>query len=203
MKQPFHSHSTHDRINTVLIVCVFLLGVYILVIPFWPVISLWWQQRFAADVPAYVEAVKDPTKTTGDIPQDNRLVIPQLFIDAPIQEGKTIAAAAKGPWHKPQSSTPDAGGNMVIAGHRFTYRNQSVFYHLDKLAPGDRLAIYWQGTAYHYIVTTTKVVKATETSIEAPTGDNRLTLYTCTPLWSAKDRLVVTAKRVEERNNAL
>jgi sortase (surface protein transpeptidase) len=35
-----------------------------------------------------------------------------------------------------------------------------------------------------------------QTQIEAPTTDARLTIFTCTPLWLPKDRLVVVAERV-------
>jgi sortase (surface protein transpeptidase) len=32
--------------------------------------------------------------------------------------------------------------------------------------------------------------------VEAPTDEHILTLYTCTPLWSAKDRLVIKARLI-------
>jgi len=44
-----------------------------------------------------------------------------------------------------------------------------------------------------YTVDRIKQVTATAVEIEAPTARPTLTLYTCTPLWNPKDRLVVTA----------
>ena len=55
--------------------------------------------------------------------------------------------------------------------------------------------MYWQGAEYNYAVTAIKVVQATALEVEAPTDEDIVTIYTCTPLWSAKDRLVVIAKR--------
>ena len=42
------------------------------------------------------------------------------------------------------------------------------------------------------------VVTPNQTAIQAPTNDNRLTLYTCTPLWTARNRLVVIAERLDD-----
>lgn len=86
----------------------------------------------------------------------------------------------------------------MLVGHRFTYDGNGVFYHLDKLKVGDQLAVFWEGKKYQYTVTETKVVPATATEVEDQTQDPQLTLYTCTPLWSAKDRLVVIAKPLTE-----
>jgi sortase (surface protein transpeptidase) len=41
-------------------------------------------------------------------------------------------------------------------------------------------------------------VSAADASIEVPTTDTRLTLYTCTPLWNPQNRLVVIATPKEK-----
>jgi len=58
---------------------------------------------------------------------------------------------------------------------------------------GDELGIYWQGKIYTYKVNAIRVVEPTEISVESPSDSPKLTLYTCTPLWSAKQRLVIEA----------
>lgn len=184
----------HDRLNTVLTVLVLLLGLGILAYTAWPFLSFHFQKKFPPSQPGYVTSA--PTKNTSpnDIPKENRLVIPQIFVNEVIREGKAEATVNQGPWRKPYSSTPIEDSNTVIAGHRFTYRSKAVFYNLDKLKIGDTFAVYWEGKAYYYQVAETKVVKANNKEVEAPTDNARLTLYTCTPVWNPKDRLVIIAK---------
>lgn len=101
----------------------------------------------------------------------------------------------KGIWRYPKGSTPDKGGNTVLIGHRFTYTNpRGVFYYLNKVAIGDEIGVFWNSKEYLYKVTTITVVDPHNTSIEDATSDARLTLFTCTPLWLPKDRLVVVAE---------
>ena len=52
----------------------------------------------------------------------------------------------------------------------------------------------WEDKEYDYKVTSIREVPPTAIEIEAPTDANIVTLYTCTPLWSAKNRLVVVAE---------
>jgi sortase A len=47
-----------------------------------------------------------------------------------------------------------------------------------------------------YKVAEIKTVASTAGEVEAPTDTDQLTLYTCTPLWSAKERLVIVAKPI-------
>ncbi len=130
------------------------------------------------------------------VPKENRLIIPKLMLDEPIYEGEPIYTVDKGIWRRPRTSTPDLNSNTVLVGHRFTYRGAAVFYHLDLVKAGDEMAVYWNGQKYLYKVTTTKIVPPTEVSVEAPTHAQTLTIYTCTPLWTSKDRLVVIAERI-------
>lgn len=130
-----------------------------------------------------------------DIPQENILVIPKIDVKVKIIEGESQEALDQGAWRMPTTSTPDKGGNTVISAHRFKYLppNNTTFYLLDKLNRGDRLFVYWQGKEYKYVVIESKVVEPTEISILDNTPDNRLTLFTCTPLFSTAKRLVVVS----------
>ena len=91
---------------------------------------------------------------------------------------------------------------LVIVGHRFTYSPsvKDSFYSLDKVALGDDLIVYWKGVRYHYIVNEIKIVDPSAIEIEAATDDNRLTLYTCTPLWSSSHRLVIIGHLQEQKS---
>jgi sortase A len=128
--------------------------------------------------------------------QGDQLIIPALNMREDIHEGD-IRALRLGVWRLPHTSTPDAGGNTVLVGHRFTYRGEAVFYHLDKVHEGDPLTLHWHGKIYTYKVAAIKTVPPTEVSIEANTDQPLLTIYTCTPLWTAKNRLVIQARPVE------
>jgi sortase A len=118
-----------------------------------------------------------------------------MLLDEPVFEGKTQATLSKGLWRRPHGSTPAKENNTVIVGHRLTYTNpRGSLYHLDKVRAGDSIGVTWDNKKYLYTVVEIKVVKADETAVEAPTDTPRLTIYTCTPLWLPKDRLVVVAE---------
>jgi sortase A len=104
----------------------------------------------------------------------------------------------------PDSSTPDQGGNTVITGHRFKYLppNNLTFYLFDKLAAGDIISVIWHEQEYYYRIKETKIVDKTETSILNQTREPILTLFTCHPIYSEENRLVVIAEPVAgEENN--
>ncbi len=128
----------------------------------------------------------------------NMISIPAVGIEAPIVEGEDEDALSRGAWRRPLSSTPDNGGNTVITGHRFQYLppNNMTFYHLDKVREDDKIFVYWDGMQYDYVVTDIFVVEPSQVEIEENTAKPRLTLYTCTPLWTAQKRLVIIAEPV-------
>lgn len=123
----------------------------------------------------------------------SHVVIPRLKLDEKIHEGTDVSTANLGVWRRPNASTPGNNTNTVLVGHRFTYDGESVFYHLDKLRPGDEIIVVYSGEVFVYTAGEQRVVPATAIEIEDPTASELLTIYTCTPIWSAKDRLVITA----------
>lgn len=132
------------------------------------------------------------------IPQENMLIIPKIGVDGLIHEGESTTTLNKGIWRRPFSSNPEDGSNTVLLAHRFMYTSgPNTFYHLDKLEIGDQFQIFWEGEEFNYEVFETSVVKPTEVAIEAPTEEDIVTLYTCTPIWTSKNRLVVKAKPIE------
>ena len=187
-----------SRVNTCLLVAIICINGYIIAMPLVPDIVFWFQSRYGHNAETLTKRIHTPQTKTSDntIPQPtgDRLIIPSMGLDVGYFEGPDARTLNKGPWLRPNGSTPEQGGNTVIAGHRFTYTNpRGEFYHLDKLKIGDEIGLYRNSTRQIFIVREVKTVAATEVSIEAPTPTAQLTLYTCTPLWLPKDRLVVIA----------
>ncbi len=194
-------HLSLRAFNNGLTVVVVLLGLYITSFPFLPYVSLWQDKlgdntdgvRYSGLL-ASQSNVDTPNLKTA--PKENRLVLPNISFDEPIIVGDDPNNVHLGVWHRPHTSTPDKGGNTVLVGHRFSYSSPATFYHLDKVTAGESFAIWWEGQEYVYTVTETFIVPATAIEIESNTSEAIVTIYTCTPLWTAENRLVVRAKLV-------
>lgn len=135
-----------------------------------------------------------PTVQLKPIPQDNRLVIPSINVDMPILEGKTQKVLDLGGiWHIPNTSSPDKGGNTVLSGHRWEYLppSSTTLYLLDKVQDGQPAIVYWHGQEYDYRITHREVVTPDRIDILNNTDHPQLTIFTCTPLFSTKQRLVL------------
>jgi sortase A len=118
--------------------------------------------------------------------------IPKIGVTKAVVEGVGVPDLRKGPGHYPDTPLPGQPGNAAIAGHRTTYG--APFYNLDQLKPGDPIFITTRtGANIEYDVVKTDVVRPDDVSVVAPTTDNRLTLTTCNPRYSAAQRLAVVA----------
>ncbi len=198
---------TLRRFNNILSLIIILLGLYIALQPLLPQIGYLFRDKSPAAIAPYGGLLAEENGNTAPkpIPEDNRIVIPALSLDQPIKEGRDIWVIHDGgTWRRPHTSTPDKGGNTVIVGHRYYASKASTFYSLDKLEYHQKLAVYWEGKEYLYQIESIKVVDPKEIEVEGATEEPTLTLYTCHPLWSAKNRLVITAKLInpaQESNN--
>lgn len=175
------------RINRLLFAAIIIINGYVVLAPLWPNIT--YRVKAATTKPLDEASFDTLDRTT------NHLVIPALRLDKPIYEGPSADALNKGIWHEPAGSTPDKGSNTVLSGHRWLYNNpaSAVFYNLDKIRMGDTIVAVWDKKIYVYRVAEIKTVPPTAVEIEDPSIDNHLTLYTCTPLWTATDRLVIVS----------
>ncbi len=189
---------SHKNINNTLSLVVILLGLYIALSPFLPQIGFWLRNKSPDTIAPYAGALAESVGSDSTAaPDGNRIVIPDIALDEPILEGNSINVINNGgTWQRPQSKTPLENGNTVIVGHRFFGNNTATFYNLDKVKPGQKIAIYWEGQEVLYEVTESKTVEPSAVEIEAPTHEKQLTLYTCTPIWTAKNRLVIIAKPI-------
>lgn len=181
------------RVNTLLVVAIVLVNVAIIVLPVLPAV-LFSSQKHSPTAVRIQKAAAASSQDNQIAANAQQLLVPSMVLDAPIFEGGK-KELSKGIWRLPHTSTPDKGSNTVLVAHRFTYTNpRGTFYHLDKISADDRITVLWHGKKYIYKTVSTERVTASAMKVEAPTDMPTLTLYTCTPLWNPKDRLVVTAR---------
>lgn len=122
-----------------------------------------------------------------------RIVIPKISLDAVVHEGTSPSSLKYGPGHMTKTALPGQIGNCVISGHRTTYGRP--FRNLNQLGKGDEIKLHTPaGNVYTYSVVEKRVVKPTDLSVTKQTKDATLTLTTCNPFYSARQRLVIIAK---------
>lgn len=115
-----------------------------------------------------------------------------------VVEGVRISDLKNGAGHMPTTPLPGQPGNAVISGHRTTYG--APFYDLDVLEPGDRIEVETAIGVSVYEVREVLIVKPTDLWVTDPRPGAWLTLTTCNPRFSARERLVVFAELVEGPN---
>jgi sortase A len=121
--------------------------------------------------------------------------MPTIGISKYVVAGVQTADLKKGPGHYPETPFPGELGNASIAGHRTTYGEP--FRHLDDLSIGDPIVITdLLGRKFTYLVSNQQVVEATDSWVVATTDPTKaiLTLTTCHPEFSAKQRLIISAE---------
>jgi sortase A len=147
-----------------------------------------------------------PASGSALAPYDNgagiaRIYLPTLGKDQVhvVVEGVSHEDLKKGPGHMPGTDRPGAIGNVVISGHRTTYG--APFNRLDELKTGDPIVLETRDFFYTYRVIREQVVQPTaiEVTYRVPgragllPTQRLLTLTTCNPKYSARQRLVITA----------
>lgn len=185
---------SYTHANRILLALIVIINLYIIALPFYTLVSFWPQKHISHRPQQLAQLIKTlPTKPVNR--PDEELIIPSIGVDDKIYEGPTVHTLHYGIWRYPGGSSPDKGGNTVLADHRFTYTSLTPFTHLDLVKKGDPIVVIWHGRKYDYTVADSKVIKPSDTSIIQPTTDSRLTLYTCTPMWTNKFRLAVIAQK--------
>lgn len=147
------------------------------------------------DAAAAAPAAAEPPPT---LPGDAYAImkIPDIELNEVIVEGIATEDLKKGPGHYPKSGDPwEDEGRVAIAGHRTTYG--APFWDLDKLGAGDEIVLETERGIFDYVVTKTRIVAPTATEVTIPSAHPTLILTTCNPRFSAAERLIVFADRVE------
>jgi len=121
------------------------------------------------------------------------LQIPAIGLDQLVVEGTSTTDLAKGPGHYTGTAVAGQAGNVAIAGHRTTFG--APFGRLAELRAGEPVTLTTSmGARLSYVVARAPfVVSPADRAILDDFGDNRLTLSTSTPTYSATQRLVVVA----------
>jgi sortase A len=117
-----------------------------------------------------------------------------------IVEGVSRKDLKNGVGHMPSTPLPGQPGNSVFSGHRTTYG--APFHEFDELVPGDIIEVETAIGIHIYEVRETIIVRPTEIWVTQPRDGAWLTLTTCNPKFSARERLVVFAELVGGPNFA-
>ncbi len=139
-------------------------------------------------LPAAADLPSPPSKSPIAL-----LQIPKIGLDEFVVSGTAADDLALGPGHYVGTALPGQAGNVAIAGHRTTHG--APFNRLAELAPGDPIYLTdLAGQRLTYTVALTPFpVSPSDVSVLNYFGDNRLTLTTCNPEFSARQRLIVVA----------
>ncbi len=161
-------------------------------------------ERARADHAKAAKPVAGTTTTTVPIavpPEGDPVAvihIPKIGVDQTVVQGTGVPDLRKGPGHYPDSPMPGQLGNAAIAGHRTTYG--APFNRLDELAPGDEIIIQTLTSTWRYSVTGQQVVTPKQVEVLDQTPTATLTLTTCNPKYSARERLVIKASLEEAKS---
>ena len=125
-----------------------------------------------------------------------RIRIPAIDVDVVVVEGTTASALRAGAGHYPDTPLPCEVGNVSIAGHRTTYGRP--FHNLDLLDKGDTIILTTPiGSCTYKVATEPFAVAPDYVQVVRNTPNAAvLTLTTCHPKGSARERLIVRARLV-------
>ena len=130
-----------------------------------------------------------------------RIIIPAIKMDEIVAEGTNVDALRKGPGHYSWTPMPGQPGNASIAGHRTTYG--APFADIGNLRPNDKITVQTAQGEFVYEVLAqdlpTKgylIVSPDRVDLLRDKGNNLLTLTSCHPRFSNRQRIVVQAKLI-------
>lgn len=115
-----------------------------------------------------------------------------------VVEGVRVSDLKNGAGHMPDTPLPGQPGNTVISGHRTTYG--APFHELDILEPGDEIEVESAIGTNVYAVRDSLVVEPSALWVTEDLLGSWLTLTTCNPKFSSRQRLVVIAELVSGPN---
>lgn len=123
--------------------------------------------------------------------------IPKISVNLPVYHGTSEQTLASGAGHLYGSSLPVGGKDThaVITGHRGLVE-ASMFTRLDEIRVGDYFYIDVMGHTLGYMVDRITEIEPNDTSqLKITSGEDRVTLMTCTPYGVNTHRLLVSALR--------
>jgi sortase A len=120
------------------------------------------------------------------------LQMPRLGATYTVVQGTDESSLQKGPGHYPETPFPGLRDTVAIAGHRTTYL--APFRNINRLRPGDRIALTMRYAQFIYKVQYNRIVQPTAWWVTHNAGYERLVLSACNPLYSAAQRIVTFAR---------
>ncbi len=115
-----------------------------------------------------------------------------------VVEGVKRSDLKNGAGHMPSTPLPGQPGNSVVSGHRTTYG--APFHEFDQLEVGDVIEVETGLGVHTYEVRESTIVRPTEIWVTEQRQGAWLTLTTCHPRFSSRERLVVFAELVAGPN---
>lgn len=188
-RRPWARKSLSGLSVALLAVAVAILG--------YPVYTNLYQTRLQSQLdrefasPALAETYRERRVPVGD--SLTRIKIPAIGVDVIVVEGTSASALRAGVGHYPDTPLPCENGNVAIAGHRTTYGRP--FNQLDRMEVGDEITLETPVGSCRYVVRAAPyVTEPTNLSVLDPTPTGTLTLTTCHPKGSARQRLILKAE---------
>lgn len=126
--------------------------------------------------------------------------IPEIGVDDVVFTGVNPETLQLGPGHMPWTPAPGQPGNSVVSGHRTTHGRP--FFDLDLLAAGDAIEVDTAVGTHTFTVREVRVVEPTDVWVTGTRVGSWLTLTTCNPKFSARERLVIFAELTDGPNLA-
>jgi sortase A len=121
-----------------------------------------------------------------------QIQIPKIGVDQTVREGIEQMVIDAGPAHWPGTAAFGSWGNVVLAGHRSSLTEP--FRRVAELAPGDEIILSDAIGKYTYHVTGVEIVPNTALWIKDQRPGRTLTIFSCHPIGSAAQRIVVWAQ---------
>lgn len=195
------------RVLWVLVALLAMTGVGMMGYPF--ATQMWAKQiqkskakEFAGDDLRNAYKSKTVKKAVGEGEALTRLEIPSLKVDVIVVEGVSGNALRAGAGHYPESALPGDVGNVAIAGHRTGFGQP--FRYLDRMKKGDTIVLSTPLGEYTYKVMgefdghpNPWITHALDWTVIGSTPTPVLTLTTCDPPHTSKNRLIVRAELVK------
>ena len=111
-----------------------------------------------------------------EFPENWKLEIPKINLDAKIVEGTTDEILNKYIGHFEETGV--LNGNIALAAHNRGYP-VNYFEKIKKLEPGDEIIYRYNGDTKKYIVKEHQIIKETDWSFLEKKSNNLITLITC------------------------
>jgi len=133
------------------------------------------------------------------------IYIPTLNIEAPIMfpsieeydlEWRILKLLEKWVVHRPETQKPDQRGNFFLIWHSSNYpwiksQYNNIFAKIPKLKKWDKVYIFYKWRKFTYEMYTKFVVPSTALEVYWYIPWYNLSLMTCYPIWTDKNRMIV------------